>query len=399
MTHERHAYQICLVASFVLVIFAVPITQAVIELVDGETPQCLDIFGDTPTAENLRAYEGTLESDSWFARTLRPLVRYARFVTLRDAGEKAVGGKDGWWFYRPGVRYLIERVRDDHKRNTGHDAALAAIVSFRDRLAARGTKLLIVPVPGKASVYPDRLAARVGRGEAAIHEHTARLVADLRKAGVEVLDAFDALVAERRSESTDRPHSPLYLQRDTHWTRRGLECVARVVASRLVKLGWVSRGTVKYADRTVSVQRQGDVLKMLRTPLIERAFAPQDVSCGQIVRLDTGEAYRDDPNSPVLVLGDSFLRIYERDEPGSAGFIAHLAKELGRPVASIINDGGASTLVRQELARKPELLAGKKLVIWEFVERDIRFGMEGWQEVPLPDREPTTTGATDRDRS
>ena len=59
------------------------------------------------------------------------------------------------------------------------------------------------------------------------------------------------------------------------------------------------------------------------------------------------------PESEVLILGDSFLRIYEQDEPGSAGFIAHLARELGQPLTSIVNDGGASTLVRQELARRP----------------------------------------------
>jgi hypothetical protein len=93
--------------------------------------------------------------------------------------------------------------------------------------------------------------------------------------------------------------------------------------------------------------------------------------------------YRDDPTSPVLVLGDSFLRIYQTDAPTSAGFIAHLARELRHPVASVVNDGGASTLVRQELARRPQLLAGKKVVIWEFVERDIRFGTEGWKRVPL----------------
>ena len=94
------------------------------------------------------------------------------------------------------------------------------------------------------------------------------------------------------------------------------------------------------------------------------------------------------------MLGDSFLRIYERDEPGSAGFIAHLAHQLQRPVASIVNDGGASTLVRQGLARKPELLAGKTLVVWEFVERDIRFGLEGWQHVPLPPPVSTLPAAT-----
>ena len=88
--------------------------------------------------------------------------------------------------------------------------------------------------------------------------------------------------------------------------------------------------------------------------------------------------------SEILVLGDSFLRMYERDEPGSGGFIAHLAWELKSPMASIVNDGGASTLVRQQLSRKPALLTNKKLVIWEFVERDILFGTEGWQQIPLP---------------
>ena len=54
------------------------------------------------------------------------------------------------------------------------------------------------------------------------------------------------------------------------------------------------------------------------------------------------------------------------------------------PLTTIVNDGGASTLVRQELARKSHLLGGKKVVIWEFVERDFRFGTDGWQRVRLP---------------
>jgi hypothetical protein len=49
-----------------------------------------------------------------------------------------------------------------------------------------------------------------------------------------------------------------------------------------------------------------------------------------------------------------------------------------------VSDGGASTLVRQELYLRPSLLDEKRVVIWEFAERDIRFGMEGWQDIPLP---------------
>jgi hypothetical protein len=29
------------------------------------------------------------------------------------------------------------------------------------------------------------------------------------------------------------------------------------------------------------------------------------------------------------------------------------------------------------------MLKGKKLVVWEFVERDIRFGAEGWKDIEL----------------
>jgi hypothetical protein len=121
----------------------------------------------------------------------------------------------------------------------------------------------------------------------------------------------------------------------------------------------------------------------LRSPGIEQRIAPETIACTQIVRRDTRALYTDDPASDVLVLGDSFLRIYQQHEPGSAGFVAHLARTLGRPLASIINDGGASTLVRQELFRRLQLLAHAKVVVWEFVERDLRLGTEGWQIIAI----------------
>jgi hypothetical protein len=127
---------------------------------------------------------------------------------------------------------------------------------------------------------------------------------------------------------------------------------------------------------------------MLQNPGLERAFGTEEVACEQVIRRGDGRPYQDEPDARVLLLGDSFLRIYESDEPGAAGFVAHLARALRQPLTSIVNDGGASTLVRQELYHRPRFLAGKSLVIWEFVERDIRDGAEGWQIVPLP---PTAT--------
>ena len=396
MTIAGRGHQVLLVAGFIAVIFAVPLTQAVIELREGETPQALDLFRHTPTEANLRIYEEDLESRSWFAETLRPWMQYARFVALGDGGEKAIVGCGGWWFYRPGVRYLMERGVSDSSDRTGHEQAVSAIVGFRDRLADRGIELLVVPVPGKASVYADKLTARAGRADPSVREHTRRMIDDLTAVGVEVVDVYDALASIRQmaGEPDLAPPPQPYMIRDTHWTRWGVARAADTVAKRIRQLGCVPTGSTEYKIKGALVRRHGDVVRMLRNPKIERLFPPTEMHCEQIVRKDTGERYRDDPSAPILVLGDSFLRIYERDEPGSAGFIAHLARALRQPVASIVNDGGASTLVRQELARKPELLAGKKLVVWEFVERDIRFGMEGWQEVPLPPPVSTLPTAT-----
>ena len=92
--------------------------------------------------------------------------------------------------------------------------------------------------------------------------------------------------------------------------------------------------------------------------------------------------FKDDfRKSEILILGDSFSRIYQTDSPVNAGWIAHFAKNMNARVASIVSDGGASTLVREKLARKASVLKGKKLLIWEFVERDLRFGAEGWKDV------------------
>jgi hypothetical protein len=163
-----------------------------------------------------------------------------------------------------------------------------------------------------------------------------------------------------------------------------MQVAVQAVARRIRERGWIPGGSVDYGVRRIEVERPGDLIEMLRVPRLERAIAPERLECEQVAQRETGSLYRDTPDARLLILGDSFLRIYQQDDPRGAGFIAHLARELKQPMASIINDGGASTMVRQDLSRRPRLLANKRLVIWEFVERDIRDGAEGWQVIPLP---------------
>jgi len=379
---RRRGYLTLLTVCFLAIVFGVPVADAVIEISRHDRrPTIAALFSRLPSKESLRSLESDLESSSWFPRALRPSWQRLRFAVLADLGEKAVLGRDGWLFYAPDVRYLVETFppASDAKK----DDPLSAIIAFRDQLSRKGIRLLVIPMPVKPSVYPEKLSRRVVSRGQSFSPHTLELISKLRAAGVEVSNLFETFRGLREKISLPESES-YYLVRDTHWSGKAVIIAAEAVAEQIRRLGWVDSGSTDYGLKAVMVKRRSDVAQMVKVPGIEEEYPPEDVLCYQVVQKNDGKPYQDDPHSPVLVLGDSFLRIYQRDEPTAAGFISHLAVKLRRPLASIVNDGGASTLVRQELARQAGLLKGKRLVIWEFVERDIRFGTEGWKEVALP---------------
>lgn len=380
--HQR-GYLTFLSACFLAIVSIVPLADAAIEMLrDGRSPTIAALLSRVPSQENLRSLESDLESSSWFPQALRPWWQRLRFALLGDLGEKAILGFGGWLFYAPDVRYLVEPVSSatSHGRN---DDPLSAIIGFRDQLARKGIRLLVVPMPVKPSVYPDKLTRRFVSGGQSFSSHTLELISKLRAAGVEVSNLFETF-RELREKNSQPESEPYYLVRDTHWSGKAVIIAAEEVAEHIRRLGWIDPGSTNYDLKAVMAKRRSDVAQMVKAPGIEEKYPPEDVLCYQVVQKNDGEPYHDDPHSPVLVLGDSFLRIYQKDAPTAAGFISHLAMKLRRPLASIVNDGGASTLVRQELARRAEVLRGKQLVIWEFVERDIRFGTEGWKQVSLP---------------
>jgi hypothetical protein len=103
-------------------------------------------------------------------------------------------------------------------------------------------------------------------------------------------------------------------------------------------LHWVQLGRIPYDERPAPVHRLGDILRMLQVPEIERRLAPETVDCLQIMRRGTDEPFQELADAEILLLGDSFLRVFQQDAPGSAGFAAHLAKELGQSVQVLVND-------------------------------------------------------------
>ena len=392
MTKARHIF---LSLIFIGIIWAVPITQAIIEIQDGESPTILSLFTQAPTEENLRSLESDLEEYSVFEEQLRPVFQLFHYVASRDMGAKALPGKEGWFFFHPGVSYLCEpyfrdrkhrqvqasgAVVGDSKEDSSGGDPVEIIVDFVQQMQARGIQVLVLPIPGKASIYPDKLTSWAERGSP-VYANTSRFVDELEAKGVKVLALHGAFV-EKRPEA-DARGKPLYMASDTHWTGEGVHIAARLIAQEIRKEDWFQErtGKTRYTRKALHVGRRGDIPEMTKLPLQEFLFSGESVVCWQVSEAKEGRAYEDDPDSPILLIGDSFSRVFQTDAPQSAGLIANLAYELQMHLASIVNNGGASTLVRQQLARRLDLLKNKRLIIWEFVERDIRFGMQGWQKI------------------
>ncbi|SHL94783.1 hypothetical protein [Fibrobacter sp. UWB7] len=413
------------------------------------------------TSRYLRAFENKIDDESAIVLALRPKYQLAVWNIFSDPGEKVVLGaagdcigkscgredakpEDKWLFYRQDVEFLVQPSPLD-VRSAKLDNPVKAIERFRDQLKAKGVELLVVITPGKPSIYTERLTGRDSRvagaenaavgnataveNAAGLQSHGKKILDSLTRAGFNTVDLYTPLLA---AKADDDKLGALYLNDDTHWTPRGAEIAADVIAKKvgeMVDVGTVKfrgKDDVRYIASDSVADRMGDVGEMsglnkfgvfkvqqvtghvvsqqnikerteklpVDSTCVETAkiackkndscFTAQSALCERDTVLydTTVTPFKDDfRKSEILILGDSFSRIYQTDSPVNAGWIAHFAKNMNARVASIVSDGGASTLVREKLARKSSVLKGKKLLIWEFVERDLRFGAEGWKDV------------------
>ena len=372
------------------------------------------------TSRYLRAFEKKVEDENALVLAVRPQYQLAVWNIFNDPGEKVVLGaagdcigkscgrdttvsSDRWLYYRQDVEFLVQPSPLD-ARSAKLDNPIQAILRFRDQLKAKGGELLVVIVPGKPSIYPERLTGRKSRAGNSIRSHGKVILDSLAKLGLHTVDLYSPLLTAKVG---DADLGPLYLNDDTHWTPRGAELAAAVIALNvrlLADAGVIDIGEnkVEYVASDSLADRIGDIGEMSglnkfgtfkvqkvtghvvsQQSVSKRIEPPADSLSDSVAVYDTTNTpFKDDfRKSKILILGDSFSRIYQTDAPVNAGWIAHFAMNLDCPVSSIVSDGGASTLVREKLARKAGVLKGKKLLIWEFVERDLRFGAEGWKEV------------------
>jgi hypothetical protein len=388
-----------LVAAFLLFIYAIPIGQAVLEKKDGQDVLIADLFRHAPTHARLKQFEDDLEQASYPKAWTQPRLQERLTRWGRVGNKKAVVGQGtgvgDWLYYKPGITYVggppfLEPTILEGRVRASLDAGeppvspdpRPAILAFHRALAARGIRLVVLPMPDKAMLQPLELHGRgdLHATQRVPHNPDAeRLVRELRAAGVAVFDPTPGALPPGEP--------PRYLEQDTHWTPAWMETVAGELARFVRETAALPAppSVAKLARVEQSVSRVGDIVDMLKLTDAQTIFLPRSVTIHP-VHDAAGADWEPDPKGDVLLLGDSFTNIYSLDQMGwgsAAGLGPQLAFALGRGVDVIAQNDSGAFATRQALARElasdPKRLAGKRVVVWEFASRELAVG--DWKAV------------------
>lgn len=299
----------------------------------------------------------------------------------------AVQGTDkSWFFLRKELEHLSVgdlAAADMAKANKEGTDPLPVITKYAEELKALGVELLLVPVPPKAAIYPEKLSDKLDAKSA---PSMAAYFAKLKGAGVEVLDLETVFKEER----TKNPDKQLYCATDSHWSPYAAQLVAKLIADKykanpaiaenaMRDLIALPEETLEFHGDLITDAQKGEVAKE-KLPMQRAGLAvPPDGK-----NVTTVES---DPKSPVLVFGDSHLQVFRKGGSMLAmqgGFIDHLQTLLPLAVEEITMQAGGADGPRVEIARatakNPDFWATKKVAIWLFTAREFTQGK--WRPLP-----------------
>jgi len=266
---------------------------------------------------------------SWTAWTAEVSAFRAALKQRLDAmpaGSKALAGSDGFLFFSQFHRYVLG---GDLAKQSGRSQPAP-----RDRRVEEAARQARCGLPVRSHSHQGRDFSRQ----------------DLAAAPGDPALASFAARSSTRSKENSCSTSPTRASRPWTCCPRSSPRAARVPVSRSTRrrtrtgppVAWNGREDRRRAHHAFllvqghhraspGVQNQGRILH----PSRRSAFAPargrarevrsRDLGGHQVVNSD-GTLYEDDPDSPIVILGDSFTGVYELMDCEHGGVSAHLAR-------------------------------------------------------------------------
>lgn len=297
-----------------------------------------------------------------------------------------IEGVDGWLFFKEELEHVAagsfwgeNAVKISKSTKPEFADPVPAIVDFNNQLKDLDIELLLVPIPPKVMIYPEKLSSDFGIAEGeAIYENYKEFFSLLKKNGVEVVDVAPQLLRAKEEKQ-------LYCATDTHYSGEGLQVVAEQILQPILSRSWYSSIPKKeYGLDEKKVTIQGDLASMA-----DPKKGSEELSLLFVTDKETNSSVKMGASSPVLLLGDSHTLVFSVGgdlHAKGAGLADHLTAGLGFPVDLLGVRGSGATPARiklyQKAKRDKQYLAGKKVVVWCLTAREFT-GSGGWRNVPV----------------
>jgi len=311
----------------------------------------------------------------------------AKVAALEKKNVNVMFGADGWLFLTSELRFLVQgrfwgpaaaKASRSHKSEWAD--AIPAVVDFHRQLRERGIELLLVPVPPKAALYPEKLGLEASLGAAATTPYLQEFYKELRAREVAVLDLSAAF-----AQPPENARGAVYCKTDSHWSGLGCVLAAGAITDRVQAKIPAPSSRKDYAANWKEVAIKGDLPSLLPRDVTKPEA--EKISVRSISEKANGAAVQPDANSPLLVIGDSHTLVFHEFLAEKAGLIDQLAHELGFAPDLIGTRGSGATPVRVSLYRRARADAGwlakKKVVVWCFAAREFTEADQGWVVQPI----------------
>ena len=295
---------------------------------------------------------------------------YQQLLTgiLHSGNEKAIVGEEGWFFYTPDVAHLTLPIDPRSEE---------CILHMKKQLDERGIRLVLIPTPLKPMICPHQLNHDFAEGKLLVHPEFHSWAERLKKAGVTVVNPTQSLFELNKT-------IPAFLRTDTHWSPEGMKTAATLLAQSIGE-DYSSMHSATYNAVDSTVCHRGDIYSMLRLAKDVKWIPTEQIKTETVLDA-AGLFHCRQKQAEILLMGDSFTNIYSVANMGwgrAAGLAEHLSLLLQCPIDAISrNDGGSYAtrqMLRDDMAKGYDRLAGKTVVIWQFAMRELTTG--NWEAI------------------
>ena len=282
----------------------------------------------------------------------------------------AVQGPGNWLFLKQELAYLAKGALTTENSA----AATKAISQYHEALAAEGVQLIVVPIPAKAEIYPDKLSANTA--PTALKNQETAFIAALTKSGVNVIDLATAFHKSRQQH----PETLLYCERDSHWAPAGVKLTSDLILAKLGNPAWARPAKPLSAPETIEIA--GDLMITPET---------QKLGVEKVTLLRTQPLVKPVAEAPLILLGDSHALVFQAGANAGyhcegAGLLDLLQAKLGQPLTLVASEGGGSDQARRNLlnnksSKRADFWSTRKVVIWCFTSREVL--QKDWTEIKI----------------